>query len=206
MWAVWIILLVVIGLFVKDAALRIVLLIPVALMLLLEIVRIRYQPVVPGDRGTYAILLGGLIIGGFATAWIIRRFRRTRPAGVIVVLFVIAMVYGTACFGAIFGTLNGLLDRGPESHYVQRIVAVGRRYVEVEHWLPNEPPQRIFINKQQHQQIVRGLEESGEAGGYLEVTTRPGCFGAPWISSCRLTRGLPENRRAGSAPTGNAVN
>lgn len=109
-------------------------------------------------------------------------------------------MFSLVSVGATYMCLNAQLDRGPESRYLQPIIAYGYKhdptpsyYVDVQHWLPGQASQRILISKQEYEQIAGLVEESDEAGVYLEVTIRPGYFGSPWISSYELVEESPDD-------------
>lgn len=170
------------------------------LLLLIHILRARGQAVVPDYHGTRVILLSGLSLGVLAAAWVIWRFRRTRPVFLLVFFSLFAAMFSLVSVGATYMCLNAQLDRGPESRYLQPIIAYGYKhdptpsyYVDVQHWLAGQASQRVLISKQEYEQIAGLVEESDEAGVYLEVTIRPGYFGSPWISSYELVEESPDD-------------
>ena len=163
------------------------------LTILVAFYRTCYQYVVPDHQGTRTMLLGGLGLGAVLGTAIIRRFRRTRSILFMVWASLLAILIGMVSVGVVHSSLNAHLDRGPESQHVQRVVGWGYEnrlvpsyFVDVEHWLCGAKPQRVFISKQEYEQIAAAVESSEDAGVYIEVNTRPGRFGSPWISSYRL--------------------
>lgn len=162
-------------------------------VILVGFVRVHYQSVVPDHQGTRTMLLGGLALGAVLAVAIIWRFRRTRSILFLVIFSLLAAPVGLVSVGVVHSILNVHLDRGPESRHVQRIVAWGHEgglvpsyCVDVRHWLRGAEPQRVFISKQVYEQIAKAEEASERAGVYMEINTRPGRFGSPWISSYRL--------------------
>ena len=163
------------------------------LVILVGFFRVHYQSVVPDHQGTRTVLLGGLALGAVLAVAIIWRFRRTRSILFMVVSSLLAALLGLFSVGVVHSILNVHLDRGPESRHVQRIVAWGYEgglassyFVDVRHWLRGAKPQRVFISKQVYEQIAKAEESSEDAGVYMEINTRPGRLGSPWISSYRL--------------------
>lgn len=170
-----------------------VLAIGLVLVMLVGFFRARYQSVVPDHQGTRRVLLGGLALGAVLAVAIIWRFRRTRSILFMVVSSLLAILLGMVAVGVVQSSLNVHLDRGPESRHVQRVVGWGHEnelvpsyFVDVRHWLCDAKPQRVFISKQEYEQIAKAVESSEDVGVYMEVNTRPGRFGSPWISSYRL--------------------
>lgn len=162
-------------------------------VILVAFFRVHYQSVEPDHQGMRTMLLGGLALGAVLAFAVIWRFRRTRSILFLVVFSLLAASIGPVCVGVVRSILNVHLDRGPESRHVQRVVGWGwenrlvpSHFVDVRHWLRGAEPQRVFISKQVYEEIAKAEESSEGAGVYMEVNTRPGRLGSPWISSYRL--------------------